>query len=194
MEDDAALPAGPDPDSDPDPARAEVRRVYLDIMARVERHLERRAPRGVSVADATQHIGERLWTLWTQDVPGWKAPTYPQAYAQTLAENHLTNLGREGARWDGVIAAETALDELEVCGGLEPDKAYLEKELQAVLDRLLSTLSPKLRAAWVLCWEGATYEEAGLELGITADTANARVRAANHIMRPGMTAYMEEGR
>ena len=192
MADDAAQPTGPDPDWDP-VAVAEITRVHSDVMAHVEKYLQRKA-QGESVPDAKQHIGKNLWILWTSDVPNWVAPSHPQSYAERLARNHLTDNGLRDARWNGVIDDETALDELEVMGGLEPDQALMGNELQAVLDRLVATLTPKVRAAWELWWEGAKNAEIALELGISEKAAYCRVSAANDVIQTGVNLYLEEGR
>ena len=192
MADDEAQPTGPDPDWDPGAALAELTRVYLDVVERVERHLQRKA-RGVSVEDARQHIAKNLWVLWTADIPGWVPPTHTQAFAEQMVRNYLLTKGLKRARWDRVIDVDSDLDELEVCGGLEPDEALRARELQEELDRALDTLSAKLRAAWELWRAGATNDEIALELALTSKTAYNRVNVANRLLRERIKPDQEEG-
>jgi RNA polymerase sigma-70 factor (ECF subfamily) len=93
-------------------------------------------------------------------------------------------------------AQEFSLDELPVAGDVPdraepPDRALLEGELRAVLDRVILELAPAYRAVVVLRdLEELSTEETAEILGLKPDAVKTRLHRARLAMRQTLDCYL----
>lgn len=72
------------------------------------------------------------------------------------------------------------------------EEALTLKESEAVLDKVLNSLTPRQRKVYLLCKiHGQTYKQAGSALGISAETVKEHLARANAAIRSYIASNMD---
>jgi RNA polymerase sigma factor (sigma-70 family) len=143
--------------------RSMVARLFAEHGGALQAFLSRRMRRGSDAAELAQEVYARL--LRAPDLGAIRDPgAYLYAVASNLARDHARRERRDGTVLDvGDPLVQEDLSELpDVAGHL--DTAQFIKRLREVLQQL----PPKCRAAIVMqYWQGLSYEEIALRLGVS---------------------------
>ncbi len=108
----------------------------------------------------------------------------------------LDLLRRRGRKTDAATAAledlgEDALERLPSAQEGLPEDWLERQEVLALIEQGLASLSPKLRAAFVLFeMEGLSMQETAEALGISLSTAKVRVHRARQMLRDYLAAHL----
>ena len=136
-------------------ARARVAKLFADHRDRLQQYLRARLANPDDAAELAQEAYLRLLRVKRVDMI-----RHPQAYLFRIAHNLLHELytGRQ-MRIDADTDAETELDALE-SAELTPDESAVLAGRRAMIEKAMSELPVKCRAALVLYWrEGFTQKE-----------------------------------
>jgi RNA polymerase sigma factor (sigma-70 family) len=101
--------------------------------------------------------------------------TFVAAIAQKRAISHVAKRAREPRQVE--LPADL------VSAALSPDEAAVRNDLRKQLVESIHLLSIPQREAIVLCFEGFSYSEVGMVLGISTNAATLRCQRAKHSLR-----------